>query len=149
MANKIVRTKSMPALDFKNVERNKKELQEFYQKQIYSKGFFFQTSAGSTVSPKISLGGSARRLHGISVFNDLGFSGDQDTFSLTINEEVIIEDVIWWAYNPQGISGNIFKETQYFPIPRPLSGSDSVELDWNASNSHNSFIVFYLSNFNE
>lgn len=124
---------------------NPTELQNFNNRQIYTKGFSFTSQAGTENQESPILGGKARFLHGITVFNNSANITDEDVLSLTLNEELIISKVIWWAYNPQGAVGNIFKREQYFPLPRPLSGSDSLTTLYKTANAHNYYIVFYLS----
>ncbi len=119
--------------------------QNFTNAQIYTKGFDFNTTAGTPDTFPIQLGGKARKLHGIVVFNEQNNVIDADKISLVINSEQIINNVIWWAYNPQGQAGNIFKDGQYFAIPRKLSGADDCQFVVDAVNAHKIFIVFYLS----
>ena len=123
---------------------NTKQLQHFTNKQIYTKGFDFNTTAGVNTFP-IQLGGKCRKLHGITVYVEQNNVGDPDKISLVINSEQLINNAIWWAYNPQGQAGNIFKDGQFFALPRNLSGADDTQLVWEAINSHKIYIVFYLS----
>jgi len=137
--------RNMPKLNFDNLQ-NQKQLQDFYRKSIYTKGYSYTTQAGATIAPDISLGGEARKLFGIGVYSNIGNVTDEDRISLLINQEQIIDDVIWWAYNPQPSVGNIANRDQYFSIIRPLSGSDTVKFSVTAANAHKGYIVFYLSN---
>jgi len=125
---------------------NQKQLQNFNNASIYTKGFSFTSQANTTNEESINLGGKARYLHGICVYGDFNFINDEDILSLVINSEQLIDNVIWWSYNPQGASGNIFKERQFFPLQRKLSGADSTSVSLKTANSHNWYIVFYLSN---
>lgn len=134
----------MPSLNRENA-KNMPEIQTYIKRQIYKKGFNFNTQAGVVNDFPIVLGGKARRLFGLTVYSDFAFVGDADLISLTINEEKIIDNVVWWDFNGQGAAGNIFKEESYFALPRPLSGSDSVLLQWNSINAHKVHIVFSLS----
>lgn len=124
---------------------NQQEIQAFTNKQIYSKGFEYNVvpGAGNEFSP--NLGGKARFLYGIGVYNEMNNIADLDKLSLTLNSEVIVDKVLWMAYNPQGASGNIFKTDQFFALPRILSGSDAVQINWESINAHKVNIVFYLS----
>ena len=124
---------------------NSKQLQNFTNAQIYTKGFDFNTTAGTSNTFPIQLGGKARKLHGITVYSETANVNDLDKISLVINSEQIINNVIWWAYNPQGQAGNIFKDAQYFAIPRKLSGADDCQFVVDSVNAHKIFIVFYLS----
>lgn len=124
---------------------NIKSLQQFNNASIYTKGFSFNSQAGTTNQESINLGGKARFLHGICVYFDQNFGSEQDILSLVINSEQLIDNVIWWNYNPQGQSGNIFKERQFFPLQRKLSGSDSTQLSLKSVQAHAYHIVFFLS----
>lgn len=121
------------------------ELQNFTNKQIYTKGFEYSTQAGTPNNFPIVLGGKCRKLHGINFFCDINSQTEEDKIGLVINQEQIINDVVWWAYNPQQFSGNVQKGNQFFALPRQLSGQDSVELNVASATSHKIFIVFYLS----
>lgn len=124
-------------------------VQNFTNQQLYTKGFEYNVQAGTANQFTPQLGGKARFLWGIMVFiNEQVNWVDPDTMSLVVNSEQIIDKVIWWAYNGQSNTGNVFKERQYFPLPRFLSGADSVELTWSAINAHKINIVFYLSDVN-
>ena len=124
---------------------NQKLIQNFNNASIYTKGFAFKSQANTTNEESINLGGKARFLHGINIFFDPNFVNDQDLVSLVINSEQLIDNVIWFSYNPQGPSGNIFKERQFFPLQRKLSGADSTQISLKSANAHNYYIVFYLS----
>lgn len=120
-----------------------KSVQEYNKSQIYFKGFQKNVAVGSNVLD-LQLGGSARRMFGL-IFIVSGAGTDDDLVSLTINNEQIIIDTHWRAFSPNQ-TGNP-KDLMYFPIPRPLSGSDSVALNWFAINAKVVYPVFYLSNF--
>lgn len=122
-----------------------KKIQEFNKGQIYTKGFEFNVTAGNNNQFPINLGGKARKLHGIVVFSEPNNIGDPDKISIVLNSEQLVNNVIWWAYNPQGQAGNIFKDSQYFGIPRNLSGADDTQLSWESINAHKIWVVFYLS----
>lgn len=124
---------------------NTKLLQDFNNRQIYTKGFSFNSQAGTTNTESINLGGKARMLHGICFYGDFNFAGDRDKLSLVINSEQLIDKVIWWNYNPQGQAGNIFKTNQFFALPRPLSGADSCQVILETINAHPYDVVFFLS----
>jgi hypothetical protein len=124
---------------------NQKEIQAFNNRQVYSKGFDFTTQAGVNGSFPCVLGGSARRLFGINLFTQDGSDALPDLVSLTINKEKIIDNVVWWSYNPANTKGNTNKPEQYYALPRSLGGSDSILLNWNSTIAHKIFIVFYLA----
>lgn len=125
--------------DFNDITK----LQAFNNGQIYSKGFVFTTQANASNIFPIQLGGKPRVMHGIIFQCPVGNVTDDDVISLTINSEVVIDKVNWKAYLP---TQNPTKAQQFYPIPRGLSGSDSVELTVTSVNSHTIFPIFYLSN---
>jgi len=135
------RVYKMPPLDFYNTN-NLASLQTFIKSQIYFKGFKIPVNTGINADIPIQLGGSSKRLYGIVLYreDDTQF----DTFSLTINNELIIDNVLWKSFYPTQ-TGNM-KEQIYFEIPRPLSGSDDTKITWNALNNSNVYAIFYLSN---
>lgn len=124
---------------------NQKAVQLYNNSQVYFKGFTLGASAGQNSFTGIQLGGSARRLFGINMFVAQAAIADDDTFSLLINNELIIDKCLWRAFFPQQ-TGNI-KQDMFFSIPRPLSGSDSVEMSYTSVTAKNIFPIFYLSNF--
>lgn len=136
-------TGNMPVrgIKFDNLN-NQSDLQAFIKKQIYTKGFQFGLTQNANSNACV-LGGKARWLHGICLFSEI--PTDNDLISLNINQELVIDNVLWKAYNPQEAEGNVFKKEQFFALPRPLSGSDSVTLDWNALNAKKVWAIFYLS----
>lgn len=129
-----------------NSEGNHKNVQEFNNRQIYSKGFTFNTQANTDNNFDIQLSGSARRLYGIVLFVEGNNQNDEDIISLQINEESVITNVVWFAYSPIGNGGNIFKREFFFPVSRSLSGTDTISLIWKSANAHKVYPVFYVSN---
>lgn len=140
-----MRQTNIPKMINQNNFGNQKNLQDFNNRQIYTKGFSFNSQANTTNEESIQLGGKARFLHGVCFYGDFNFAGDRDIWSLVINSEQVIDNVIWWNYNPQGQAGNIFKTDQFFGTPRPLSGADSVQSILKTLNAHPYDVVFFLS----
>lgn len=122
------------------------KVHEFADRQEYMKGFNFNVNAGTVTEQPIQLGGQARMLRGLVVFNPNANLTDEDTFSLVVNNELLIDSSVWFAFNPSGLYGNTVKEAQYFPLPRPLNGNDDVKINYNSINSHTVHFVFYLVN---
>jgi len=127
-----------------------KKLQNYVKSQIYVKGFTIALGAGANPNAgNIQLGGQARFLYGIALYGgNVGSAAypQADTFSMTINNEVIFDTVSCYSIspltNPRGI------QDMYFPIPRPLSGSDTVQLSVTAVGAlAATYWVFYLSNY--
>lgn len=134
----------IPKMDMYNGD-NQKQIQDFNNHQVYSKGFDFTTQANVNGNFNCVLGGSARRLFGITLFTQDTFDGLGDLVSLTINKEKIIDNVIWWSYNPASTKGNANKPNQFYAIPRSLGGSDTILLNWLSTAAHKVYIVFYLA----
>jgi len=141
MAKLIRKGAAMPNM---NAPEAHKEVQSFIKSQIYFKGFIKGVSVGANPDITIQLGGTPRKLYGICLYIQNDKTANDDTFGLTINEEQIITDCIWRAFNPQQ-TGN-FKTNIFFDIPRPLSGNDSVVMNFKATAAMNIYPVFYLSN---
>lgn len=123
---------------------NAADLRSFNKKQIQTKGFEIGLQANTTTSQSLTLGGKWRKMHGIVMFVET--PTDNDKVSLNINSELIIDNCNANAFIPQQNS-NATKPDQFFPIPRALSGSDSVEININtvAGAAKKAWIVFYLS----
>jgi hypothetical protein len=131
-----------PNLNFANMEDISK-LQNFNNHQIYSKGFTFATQANTTSSFNPQLGGSPRKMHGLMFIIPTANVSDDDTISLILNQETIIDAVNVRAYNPVV---NTYKQNQFFPLYRSLSGSDSLQIVYKSLSAHSIYPVFYLSN---
>lgn len=127
---------------------NTKAIQDFINSQIYAMGFQFGVSVGVNTNIPIKLSGSSRRLFGLCLFVQSDKVNDDDTFSLTINQENIITTSLWRAWYPSVTLGN-YKPQMFFPIPRPLSGSDSVNISWTAVTAKQVYPIFYLSDSEE
>jgi len=126
---------------------DQKQVQNFNNASIYTKGFTFTSQANTDNIESINLGGKARFLHGIVFFGDANFGQDRDILNLVINSEQVINNVPSWTYTPWGgqFAGNIIKERQFYPLQRKLSGADSTQLSLKTLNSHEWSVVFYLS----
>lgn len=123
-----------------------KLVREFIRSQIYVIGQEFSPAAASTQDFNCKLGGKVRWLHGINLFLPQINLGDEDKFSLTVNNEVLIDKTIWWAYTPGGaLFANIRSGDDYFKLPRPMSGNDTVTLNYQSVNAHKIYINFYCS----
>jgi hypothetical protein len=141
MNNKVV---AVPDMD--NPKLSQKDIQNFNNRQIYTKGFTFQTQAGNGNDFPVKLNGKARQLYGITIYYPQANIADEDIISLSINEENVITEAIWWNFNPQGAAGNIFKREAYFPLKRALSGTDTIQLQVNSVAAHKIYPVFWMSN---
>ena len=91
------------------------EVQAFIRDQVRRKGFVF--SGGTTPQDfKLTLSGSARFFYGLTFENKIG------TVTLTINNEVVFENVSARFLQ--------FGQTNqdYYAVNRPLSGQDSITI---------------------
>jgi len=100
------------------------ELRDFIKTQKRAKGYNIQTTANQSKDTKLDISGTAKLLLGFNLAlsdNTITNLGSYKC-SLLVNEELVFEDVAATFLNP---STN-FHEEEYFPFPRPLSGSDVV-----------------------
>lgn len=125
---------------------NQKTVQNFIASQIYMKGFVQGVAAGNTQNIKLDLGGSARQMYGFNLFIQQSTVAEDDYFSLKLNNETIIDSVSWRAFNP---SYNLNHRLQFFEVPRPLNGNDSLTMSYTAISAKTIYPVFYLSTTNE
>lgn len=106
-------------------------------KPMFTNGFTFNTPAGGTAQFPIDLSGNVSEMLGIVVLdaftNDIG--------SLMINNDIVLQETSLAAFNPLT---NIFKDAQYYKLPRRLTGKDNVVLTVTSSISHQIFPIFYL-----
>lgn len=132
---------STPGVNPKNFSSTA-SLQNYIRSQIYVKGYNINVAMGGNANiGDIVFGGQAKFLYGFVIYNSVvGF----DTFSLTINNEVIVTDALQAAYDPRT---NARGFDMYFPMPRPLTGADSVQFSYTADAAKAVYPVFYLSNF--
>lgn len=143
MKQLVRKTNGIDQHDLENADT----LKSFVKKQIYMKGFNFNVVVGDNPTNDIKLGGKARFLYGINLLITAARVADEDLFSLTINEEVICDKVNWKNFYPGLNSGKL---QMYFPIPRPLSGSDSVNIGWTATGANKTvYPSFFLSEIDQ
>lgn len=136
--------KGIPSLDPVNPSPME-EVKQWLRKQKYIKGFTFTTQASITNNFQITLGGEVRFMYGLNLYVPSANLFDEDLVSLSVNQEKILDSVLWNHLNPQGASGNIMKEYDYFSLPRPMSGSDSITLQWESVNAHKIYCVFTVA----
>lgn len=100
------------------------QLRDFIKTQKRSKGYNIQTIANTTKDTKLDISGTANLLLGFNLaINDNNLTNlGSYRCSLLVNEEIIFEDISAAFLNPQ----TNFHNEEYFPYPRPLSGSDVV-----------------------
>lgn len=114
------------------------DYQNFTRKQKRGKAFQFTTAVGR-ISVPINLSGTARFLLGVrSDFNATTASGQEHRFTLTINNEIIFEDV-HQSYLNSRQSG--FAQ-EYVKFPRMLTGNDEIVLVVNSTVSETQTMYF-------
>ncbi len=150
MSKNIIAVTSMrrKEADTNSMVENIEAVQAFNNNQLYTKGFAFGVNPGASNEFSPVLGGKVRFLHGITVYSfDANNAPNAlpDTFSLNVNSEVIVDKVMHLNYNPTGAALGNIKLGEYFKLPRPMSGSDSVQINWNAINAGKFYITFWLS----
>lgn len=107
-------------------------VRSFIKKQKRMKGFNFNVPVGAS-SFDLKLSGTARMLLGIAIFGKSTSSTagaswasfvNISTLQFQINNEIVIDQVDPNFLTPQ------FNNNEYYYIPRPLSGTDILTLDF-------------------
>lgn len=106
------------------------QIRTLIKKQNRIKGYNFTASTGTT-SFNLQLSGTARILLGISLIprssgSDVAIQGFQSITGVTfkVNNEIIIENL-----DPNFL-GNFFNTDEYYYLPRPLSGTDEITIQF-------------------
>jgi hypothetical protein len=89
-------------------------------------GVPFTAPAGASLVNNINLPGDARLFLGLIFTSG---AGDQDTFNLTLNNNLIIDNAAIALHDPQ-MSGSI--TSHYFPYNQPLTGKDIFNIAINS-----------------
>jgi len=134
MEKKIILSPQFPgAQDGASME----QIQEFIRNQARLKGFRFSGGIGSQNFP-LQISGTAKFFLGVQ-FNE---SFDADV-TLTVNNEVIYQDVPVIGLNP---ISNPRSEKDWFPVSRPLSGTDEIILAINSFVAYDNikFTTYYI-----
>lgn len=123
------------------------QLHKINDKLLRRRGFFFRPGVGQNTF-NIQLSGKADLLCGFLVFDES--SDPQNNITITINNDVRVEQVscssvcrIWERpINDSTFGINPYDE-EFFPLIAPLSGNDSITIEYNAVTGTNLFITFY------
>lgn len=106
------------------------QIRSLVKKQNRIKGYNF-TAATGTTSFNLQLSGTARILLGLSLIPRLAgttvaTTGFQSISGVTfkVNNEIIIENL-----DPNFL-GNFFNTDEYYYLPRPLSGTDEISIQF-------------------
>lgn len=116
------------------------EIRALVKKQIRVKGFAITVDTGTTPFD-INLAGNAKMFMGFALGNAED-PVDQwaEQVNLMINNELIIQET-----HPLFFS-NLFMDDEYYYIPRPLSGSDSITMTFENTLASQTFYlaVYYI-----
>lgn len=107
---------------------------EFNTWQKRSKGYSFTATASPTDIGKIELSGTAKMLLGFKLFN----VGQSDRVTISINEELIIEDGVASLFSEQNINTE-----EYFEYMRFLTGKDTIKITYTGVGGQEVYINFY------
>lgn len=106
------------------------QIRSLVKKQNRIKGYNF-TAATGTTSFNLQLSGTARILLGLSLIprlagTNVATTGFQSISGVTfkVNNEIIIENL-----DPNFL-GNFFNTDEYYYLPRPLSGTDEISIQF-------------------
>lgn len=118
------------------------DLRAFIKNQKRAKGFRFTVPVGASSFP-IDISGEAKLLLGLALISmdNIGDPASQpDTFTLMVNEEVIINQVTPAMLSPD------FMTEEYYLFLRPLSGQDDITVSWQNTPAQQrmALIIYYL-----
>jgi len=137
-AQPVVRTPQFPGV---NPGMDIEQVRQVIRNQKRTKGFSFDIEAGASNNFDIALSGTARLFLGFSLAPAVGAieANAPDQFTLVINNEIVIEQVF-----PE-FFGADFMDDEYYFLPRPLSGQDTITATFNGVNSFTQkLIVYYI-----
>ena len=101
------------------------QMRDFVKVQKRSKGFEIQTSGGGTVDVPLKISGDGKFFLGLNIASAINATMFNHSFKLMFNEEQLFANCngqyLCPALNPN-------KDMEFFPYPRPMSGSDTVIL---------------------
>lgn len=101
------------------------QLRDFVKLQKRAKGYDIQTTANTTTNTQLVISGNAKILLGLNIGSNAGSGALLGHWgTLEVNNEIIFQDINLSFLSPE----LNWKEEEYFPFPRPLSGSDDVKL---------------------
>lgn len=97
-----------------------KDVKNYFERAKRIKGFSFDLSSGNNEGLNINLPGDAKLMLGLSIIDKTN-----SNFTLLINNDIAVN-----AVNTKFLS-DIFTDSEYYYLPRPLSGSDDIEVSFN------------------
>ena len=117
------------------------QVREFIKNQKRMKGFNQAVASGTGVRFDLELSGDARLFLGWALLPPVPTVAlSPQAVSLTINNEIIVDQV-----HPIFFS-QAFMEDEYYFIPRPLNGTDSITMTYDNSQLAQNFnvIIYYI-----
>lgn len=117
------------------------QVRAMIKKQKRCKGFQFSIATGSNTFD-IQLSGTARLLLGFLLlppdFSDP--TATPDSMTLTVNNEIVIDQVKPFLFS------NYSMDDEYYFIPRPLSGTDEIKINFQNSAAAQTWwmVVYYI-----
>jgi hypothetical protein len=137
----VVRTPQFPGVltDTQDTGKLIEQVRALIKKQKRARGFLFGIQSGSGNLLNLELSGTARTFLGFSILfsPDEDFSAQPNSITLTINNEIIIQDVQPSFFSPD------FMDDEYYYFPRPLSGSDVIQMTAEGNDDINMKIIVY------
>jgi len=132
----VVKTPQFPGV---NPGMSIEDVRKVIRNQKRTKGFQFDLSVGADNSFPIKLSGTARLFLGFALDSRPDFVPADIPLSvtITINNEIVIEKVF-----PAFFSSS-FMDDEYYFIPRPLSGQDTITIQFNAPSDFTVFMIVY------
>lgn len=117
------------------------QMRDFVKAQKRSKGFTFQTVVG-TQDFNLDVSGDGVMFLGMNITTRTVAQLPENTFKLMINEEQIFSKCNGKFLSPET---NPNKDMEFFPYPRPMSGSDEIILTVDSLVAMQVFVnVYYI-----
>ncbi|MBW1841111.1 MAG: hypothetical protein JRI75_04895 [Deltaproteobacteria bacterium] len=116
------------------------EIRAYIRNQQRCKGFQFSVPIGASQQENISLPGTAKIWMGFSLCVDSNVQAQTIDFDITINNEVVIENANACFFGP------LFMDSEYYYLPRPLSGQDTITIQFNNTGAADvvNFVAWYV-----
>lgn len=116
------------------------QMRDFVKSQKRSKGFDIQTTANGTIDFPLEISGDGKFFLGLNVANAVFANMFNHSFKLMFNEEQLFANCNGVYLCPQ-LNPN--KDMEFFPYPRPMSGSDNVVLSITSNIAEKIFVNTY------
>lgn len=128
-----INTPQFMAADGLNIEA----VRNLIKRQKRAKGFDFPMFSNETITYNVNLSGTARIFLGFALEKYSGV--DALAFSLQINNELMIDSVLPVFF------GSTYMDDEYYFFPRPLSGTDSINVIMQSvNNAVYKMIIYYI-----